>query len=219
MLLNEKRLTVREHFRQPSPDDPLCPDCRARLVAKRGDVVVWHWAHERHAGESGCHHEESKWHLSMKAAYLNFNGWQVEVPVTANGKTYRADAMNPKTGAVREFVHSLSDHYVRKHFDLKRSGLDVLWIMDGEEFASLRSIRSRDGGIRRMLKPKALDLHRRIGTLVHYDGNLWHEWRNNVWYPNAGRAAKDVVMLFDKESEYQRNKREFGSLDLFGGPR
>src|SRR5262245_13341052 len=40
----------------------LCPDCGARLVARRGMVVVWHWAHQaatQGGGGTGCGAEES----------------------------------------------------------------------------------------------------------------------------------------------------------------
>src|SRR5262249_39193236 len=81
---------------------------------------------------------ETGWHLRWKAAYLTFPGWDIEVPVVVAGRSFRADAMNPGTGRVREFVHSLSDAYVAKHLALKAAGLDVVWRFDGEAFVRAR---------------------------------------------------------------------------------
>jgi hypothetical protein len=138
----------------------------------------------------------------MKAAYLGFPGWEVEIPVHLvvgsppyhRHVDYRADAMNVETGRIREFVHSLSPHYVTKHTDLLRAGYDVLWILDGAEFASLRARPCRNDGVRKLLKPRALQLCRRLKTpLVHYAGALWKEWRDNVWYKCTGDAAQAVI--------------------------
>jgi len=145
MLLNHLRRTPR-HW-----DDalwPFCPDCGALLIPRRGPVVVWHWAHRSRfasGGSGGCGHEESRWHLCWKAVYLRWNGWEVEVPVTVRGVTYRADAARLSTRRVREFVHSLSDNYVAKHLALKRSGLGVLWIFDGDRFVAAGGLRASVG--------------------------------------------------------------------------
>jgi competence CoiA-like predicted nuclease len=199
MLLDHDRRTVAVARDAGDLDGSRCPDCGDGLIAKRGELVVWHWAHRPGHADRDCAHEESQWHLRMKAAYLNFPGWQVEVPLVVGDGKFRVDAMNASTGAVREFVHSLSPYYRRKHVALKQGGKDVLWIMDGREFVSLRAKDVRRGGKRRFLKPRAEELHDLVGTLVHYEGMLWHEWRDGVWYPNAGRAAMEVVRLYERE--------------------
>lgn len=85
----------------------------------------------------------------MKFAYLSFPGWQIEVPISAGGRT----------GSVREFIHSLSPRYIEKHMaylqgrrnechHLKNTpGLHPLWIFDGNEFVSARRRLVRRDGI------------------------------------------------------------------------
>ena len=209
MLLNHNRQTV--HDAIASPAESLCPDCLSDLIARRGDVVVWHWAHKPDANrKTGCVHEETQWHLLMKAAYLHFANWEVEVPIgiagpaNDNGSGYylhcRLDAANRVTGAIREFVHSLSPTYWEKHTALKDSGLDVLWILDGSIFVSAHAKPIKKGGLKNLLKPRALELHRHIRSLVHHDGKLWHEWKEtNIWYPNTGERSLDIVRLYNEE--------------------
>ena len=195
MIYNHKREAVWEWEGEPS----LCPDCNGQLIARRGDIVVWHWAHKPSEGHSStCHHEESLWHLTMKDAYRTFDGWDIEVPVEAGGKKYRADAMNISTGRIREFVHSLSEYYWAKHCNLKAAGFDVLWILDGGEFVSARARVCRGDGIRRLLKPTAYSFAEDVGALVHYAGALWSEWKHNVWFKREGPAAVEVIERFKR---------------------
>lgn len=207
MILNHERRTVSE-WRDGR--ESLCPECGGRLVARRGDVVVWHWAHRPAArGRASCPFEESRWHLRWKDVYRAFAGWDIEVPVAAGGLRYRADAMNRSAGKVREFVHSLSPYYVEKHRALSKSGYDVRWIMDGEAFASGRRKEVARGGIRRLLKPSAFLLHRDVGgVLVHFEGGLWREWRHDIWFPVSGGVARELVRRFGAAGRAGTGPRE-----------
>jgi hypothetical protein len=201
MLLNHARASPYDWFDAlPSK----CPDCEAPLFARRGEIKVWHWAHyPARAGGTATRcapAEESEWHLGWKLAYNAFPGWRIEWPVVAGGAVYRADACNPQTGAVREFVHSLSPSYVAKHLALSASGRDVLWVFDGDQFVSARRklVRgAKEPGYRRLLKPAARRLHARIGGVVHWHFRLWKEWGNtDVWYPTDGAQARAVLERF-----------------------
>jgi hypothetical protein len=168
-----------------------CPECGEMLVARRGELVAWHWAHRPGpADRTRCSQGETDWHLKWKLAYLNLPGWEVEYPVEIEGRNYRLDAFNPTTGRVREFVHSLSDDYAPKHAALAASGMEVLWLFDGDAFASERRSECRKGGIRRLLKPRAAELLEKVGpSLAHLEDGLWRHWKENVWYPLEGKAA------------------------------
>lgn len=195
MIYNHRRERVEDW----QGGESYCPECRVALIARRGALVVWHWAHRAQARHT-CGHDETAWHLRMKAAYLDFAGWEIEVPLALSGRTYRVDAMNTTTKAVREFVHSLSPYYEAKHRALHRSGCAVLWILDGAAFASERREHTRTGnGWRHLLKPKAYALHAVVDSLVHYDGCLWREWRENVWFPTTGPAARSVLDAYARQ--------------------
>src|SRR5262249_14312619 len=130
-----------------------CPDCQRSLFARRGDRVIWHWAHYARDGQRAapCGHIESAWHLQWKSAYDQLANWQVE----ANVEGFRVDAVNFTTGSLREFIHSLSPYYRTKHRCLSRLSFDIRWIFDGAVFVSSRLRRRRDGAIAHLLKPLA----------------------------------------------------------------
>ncbi|MBU2051468.1 MAG: competence protein CoiA [Gammaproteobacteria bacterium] len=182
MILNHKRTVVRDW---KHGEESLCPDCVEPLVAKRGEIMTWHWAHKAHrdGATRACSAGETQWHLDMKMAFMALPGWSVEHPVEIQGKKFRLDAFCAQWKAAREFVHTLSESYFEKHELLVRAGYDVLWIMDGSAFVRSRACKTRDGeGYRRMLKPKAYDFHERLRCLAHYENRIWREWKDNVWY-------------------------------------
>src|SRR5690242_6562078 len=83
----------------PEPRRARCPECAARMIAKTGTVVVWHWAHEQRAPD--CPYAgESAWHLAWKARGLD--GTQ---EVWHHDLKRRADVYSP-AGIAVEFQHS-----------------------------------------------------------------------------------------------------------------
>ena len=73
-----------------------CPECGQPVLAKCGQVLVWHWAH--HAGSAHCPHSggETAWHLNWKA-WAHDHGCQVEKAVVEG---FRADIVTPSGGIV-----------------------------------------------------------------------------------------------------------------------
>src|ERR1019366_2033152 len=126
----------------------LCKICGQQLVAKRGPIVAWHWAHPpQETGIPPCpdSEPETNWHLGWKKA-SRMMGWQIEACVSAEGCDFRLDAAYPspqgkqkirlgqKSKICREFVHTLSDTYLSKHETLIADGWEVQWIVDGDAF-------------------------------------------------------------------------------------
>lgn len=194
MLFNHRRERVHEH----SAGESLCPLCEGPLIARRGEQVIWHWAHRPRTRTivQACPFEESAWHLACKDAYTRLSGWIVEHPVTVHGQRYILDAVNPRTRRVREFVHTLSPYYVSKHLTLLQRYPDVRWLFDGAAFASLRAVRCRDGeGIKHLLKPRALAAAELLLPCVgvHYKGHIMRHWCANIWYPIHSERATYVL--------------------------
>ena len=46
-----------------------CFECAKPMIAKTGDIIVWHWAHKAENPECGLS-AESEWHLTWKAQGL-----------------------------------------------------------------------------------------------------------------------------------------------------
>ncbi len=79
----------------------LCPSCAGSVLAKCGDVKVWHWAHEAR----DC----DPWSEPMSAWHL---GWQaradrdtVEITIDRDGVRHRADVVL-RDGAILEIQRS-----------------------------------------------------------------------------------------------------------------
>lgn len=186
--------------------ESLCPECKAPLVARRGDRVVWHWAHLPSSHGRSCGVEaESGWHLQMKLAYAGFKGWESERPETYMGSRHIVDAAKPAARSAREFVHTINmDRLRAKHRALAELRYDTLWIYDGGEFASSRRKWIARGGLKNLLTPRAFDAHKITGGLVHMHGDgpretgLWRHWMDNIWFPCEGGAAIAVMEAYEE---------------------
>jgi competence CoiA-like predicted nuclease len=120
---------------QPMPREMgACPGCSGRVVARCGDIKVWHWAH---AGAVDCdpwHEGESPWHVGWKRVALNHGG-RVEVGMGP----HRADIV-AADGTVCELQHSslsLGEALEREAFYGR-----MFWILDSQEFRDRLHFRS-----------------------------------------------------------------------------
>jgi competence CoiA-like predicted nuclease len=182
MLLNHRHLTV------ANGDDAnsFCPDCESPLIAKRGTIITWHWAHKTLANaQFGCHGGETDWHLKMKEYVLQWPDWDVELPVVVEGKKFRLDAFNKSTKQVIEFVHTMSPHYEEKHHLLQKSGLNVVWILDGDEFVSKRHSTSLCGYYAFVfLNPKPDEFDQKISNVIILFGGVFWSKGGRDWWGN-----------------------------------
>ncbi|MEQ8353986.1 MAG: competence protein CoiA family protein [Kiloniellaceae bacterium] len=80
-----------------------CPGCGAPMLAKCGDIKVWHWAHR---GKRKCDpwwENETEWHRSWKNAFPE--DWQEIVHRADDGEKHIADVKTTQ-GRVIEFQNS-----------------------------------------------------------------------------------------------------------------
>ena len=104
----------------------LCPVCGAAMVAKCGEVRVWHWAHR---GKRQCDRwweTETDWHRNWKDRFPG--EWQEVIQTAENGEKHIADV---KTGQdwVIEFQHS----HIKPEERRSREAFygDMVWVVDG----------------------------------------------------------------------------------------
>lgn len=93
------RIAIKDFERaEASPGDRgYCPTCLNKVIAKCGDVMTWHWAHEQNDCDPWSE-GETEWHLRRKSKFPT--QWQ-EVTIG----NHRADVKTPDY--VIEFQHSL----------------------------------------------------------------------------------------------------------------
>lgn len=78
-----------------------CPDCAGELVARCGDVNVWHWAH-RSLPENCEYESEGEWHLNWKALFPS-DACEVRIE---KGDRYKIADCVLSSGRVLEFQNS-----------------------------------------------------------------------------------------------------------------
>jgi competence protein CoiA len=101
-----------------------CPGCNARVIAKCGEINIWHWAHEAGKDCDPWSEGESSWHLDWKAKATPS---RCEVTIGP----HRADIVN-RSGTVIEFQHSpLTQDQVREREEFYG---DMVWLVDGIDF-------------------------------------------------------------------------------------
>jgi len=110
-----------------------CPACGHPMVAKCGEVKIWHWAHH---GSRLCDpwwENETEWHRAWKGQFpVN---WQEVVHQAENGEKHIAD-VKTDNGWVIEFQHS----YIKPDERRSRDAFypKLVWVVDGAR-------RKRDG--------------------------------------------------------------------------
>lgn len=80
-----------------------CRCCGAAVIARCGDLRVWHWAHR---SVRGCDHwweSETEWHRTWKNEFPS--DWQEFVQTAPSGEKHVAD-VKTQSGTVIEFQHS-----------------------------------------------------------------------------------------------------------------
>jgi competence protein CoiA len=103
-----------------------CPICGAAVLAKCGEVKVWHWAHKGIRSCDPWSELETAWHRAWKNQFPV--DWQ-EVPMRAeDGELHIAD-VRTSSGLVLEFQHSSIKPDERRSREAFYG--NMVWIVDG----------------------------------------------------------------------------------------
>ena len=108
----------------------LCPFCDHKMIAKCGEFVSWHWAHERAANCDSWYQPETEWHRKWKAVFGKDN---CEIILNKDGIKHIAD-IKTIHGCVIELQNSPINYeklIEREDF----YGPDMIWIINGIQFA------------------------------------------------------------------------------------
>lgn len=103
-----------------------CPSCQSAVIAKCGNLRVWHWAHR---GTRNCDpwwEPETEWHRTWKNEFPG--DWQEIVHFAQTGEKHVAD-VKIESGMVIEFQHSFlksEERMARETFYRK-----MVWVVDG----------------------------------------------------------------------------------------
>lgn len=103
-----------------------CPDCDGTVIARCGEIKIWHWAHK---GRQQCDYSrepETPWHRAWKNHFPD--NWQEIRHDRENGVWFRADVTTDE-GLVIEFQHSYLKPEVRRARDAFYD--KIVWVVDG----------------------------------------------------------------------------------------
>jgi hypothetical protein len=103
--------------------EAVCPNCNKELVAKCGDLVIWHWAHQDLSECDPYWEPESAWHRDWKKLVMQ---QFCEVPI--NG--HRADIV-ADDGMVMELQHSAIN--LEEIAEREAAYGEMLWLFDVRE--------------------------------------------------------------------------------------
>jgi hypothetical protein len=110
-------------------DRSECPSCHGELIAKCGEIVIWHWAHRAEIDCDPWAEPEGDWHRGWKLWLMESRGASIEVVIGE----HRADAVMPN-GEVVELQHSAIDPATIREREAfyKR----MLWLYDAKQWWS-----------------------------------------------------------------------------------
>lgn len=103
-----------------------CPACDQAMIAKCGEVKIWHWAHKGRRTCDPWWENETEWHRAWKGQFPE--SWQEVVHQADNGVRHIADVKTDQ-GWVIEFQHSRIEPEERRSRDAFYPKL--VWVVDG----------------------------------------------------------------------------------------
>lgn len=116
-----------------------CPACQEKMIAKCGEIKIWHWSHIGGTDCDSWHEPMTQWHIDWQG---NFSFDLQEVVISRDDKIHRADVRLPG-GIVLEFQHSSisTEEITAREMFYQR----MIWVFDViEPFSSGRfSIRRK----------------------------------------------------------------------------
>jgi len=119
-LVNEQRQEARPGL------SGKCPIKGCPMVAKCGEIKIWHWAHFRRRTCDHWWENETEWHRAWKGQFPD--DWQEVVLRADSGEKHIADVKTPP-GWVLEFQHS----YLNPEERRSRNAFypKLVWVVDG----------------------------------------------------------------------------------------
>ena len=125
---NEMRYALVGETRQEAKPglSGVCPGCGKPMVAKCGEIRIWHWAHPQRSHCDPWWEGETEWHRNWKDRFPA--DWQEIVHRAENGEHHIADVRTDR-GWVLEFQHS----YIKPEERRSREAFypQLVWIVDG----------------------------------------------------------------------------------------
>jgi len=166
-----------------SPKDrAICELCKQELIAKCGEIKIWHWAHKSKIECDSWWEPENEWHINWKN---EFPKEQQEITIGI----HRADIKNSK-GVIELQNSSISPEDIFNREEFYRQ---MIWLINGEKFAENLEIRQKEEVVTFRWKspPKS-----------------WWFAKKPIYID----LSKKIYLLKNKLKEYKNGKRDYKTI-------
>jgi competence protein CoiA len=158
------------HRREAKPGlSGMCPICGQQpMIAKCGEIRVWHWAYKMSRSCDSWLKPETEWHRSWKEYFPE--EWQEFIQQSEQGERHRADVKTNR-GWVIEFQHSYikpEERRLREAFYSK-----LIWVVHGWR------TRDRDQFARAWHEGRPVGRSQKTRTVFSDKCKLIREWAGN----------------------------------------
>jgi competence CoiA-like predicted nuclease len=106
-----------------------CPLCEKTVLAKCGEINIWHWAHTKDENCDNWYEPKTEWHKNWK---LTFGKDNCEKVISKDGVRHIADIHT-----IDNFIIELQNSPIQKQIIIKREnfyGERMMWIINGKPF-------------------------------------------------------------------------------------
>jgi competence CoiA-like predicted nuclease len=111
---------------QASPKErAICPLCNEEVIAKCGEIKIWHWAHKKDFECDSFGEPETEWHFNWKKKFPNENQ---EVRI----ENHRADIRSSQGLIIELQNSSISPEKIREREECYKK---MIWMLNGETLA------------------------------------------------------------------------------------
>ena len=146
-----KRVYIEQtHIKQ----DYFCPECGEKLVLKKGEIRMHHFAHPAHSQcTDSWHYDMSDWHMRWQA---RFPLETQEIVKIKDGQKHKADVLLEDKKVVYEFQHSpmTAEEFDDRNVFYNSLGYKVIWIFDVSEQYESGAIENYKSDLYKWTKPK-----------------------------------------------------------------
>lgn len=155
----------------------LCPLCEQSVIARCGELNVWHWAHKASGDCDAFSESETPWHRNWKR---DVSPDYCEVSIERKGVKHRADIIT-RDGTVLELQHSsISSKDIRRREEFYG---DMIWLIDYTENWPNFEFKDLDGRLARFrwLYPRRSFMVAKASIYIHIGENLTEYQEAITW--------------------------------------
>lgn len=115
----------------------LCPTCREEVIAKCGNINIWHWSHKADTDCDSWGEGETGWHIGWK------NEFPKEMQEVVVGE-HRADIKLPSGKVIELQNSSISSEDIQKR---ENYYANMIWLINGYELWQGFEIRPKEDNL------------------------------------------------------------------------